>query len=287
MSAGQVAGRENQEAVMGSAEVQGELWGRHPQTWAKFQESQMRPLYDATLDALEPLAGRAVLDAGCGAGLALRLAADRGAVVSGLDASAPLLEVARERTPQAALRTGDIQALPYDDAGFDVVTSFNAIQYAADPATAVAQLARVCRPGGQVAIGVWGDPARCQTEALFARLRSLAPPPPGTPAPLAVSDSGMVESLLEKAGLSVTGGGEAAASFRYADHDQAWTAHATANCVRITSSATSWPPRVTDAPPNGYGARRARSARGGHRALRGRRATVEGSRDGRRSAGRG
>ena len=48
----------------------------------------------------------------------LRLAADRGAVVSGLDASAPLLEVARERTPQAALRTGDIQALPYDDAGF-------------------------------------------------------------------------------------------------------------------------------------------------------------------------
>ena len=52
---------------MGSAEVQGELWGRHPQTWAKFQESQMRPLYDATLDALEPLADRAVLDAGCGA----------------------------------------------------------------------------------------------------------------------------------------------------------------------------------------------------------------------------
>jgi hypothetical protein len=70
--------------------------------------------------------------------------------------------------------------------------------------------------------------ARCQTEALFARLRSLSPPPPGTPAPLAVSDSGVVESLPEKAGLSVTGGGEAAASFRYADHDQAWTAHASA-----------------------------------------------------------
>ena len=38
----------------------------------------------------------------------------------------------------------------------------------------------------------------------------------------------MVESLLEKAGLTVTGGGEATASFRYADHDQAWTAHASA-----------------------------------------------------------
>src|SRR5689334_1711608 len=228
LSAGQVTGRENREAVMGSADVQGELWGRHPQTWATFQESQMRPLYDATLDALEPLAGRALLDAGCGAGLALRLAADRGAAVSGLDASAPLLEVARERSPEASLRTGDIQALPYDDAGFDVVTSFNAIQYAADPAAAVAQLARICRAGGQVAIGVWGDPGRCQTEALFARLRSLAPPPPGTPAPLAVSDPGVVESLLEKAGLTVTGGGETAASFRYADHEQAWTAHASA-----------------------------------------------------------
>jgi cyclopropane fatty-acyl-phospholipid synthase-like methyltransferase len=61
----------------------------------------MRPIYDATLDALEPLADRALLDAGCGAGLALRLAADRGAVVSGLDASAPLLEVARGRLPGA------------------------------------------------------------------------------------------------------------------------------------------------------------------------------------------
>src|SRR6266496_875555 len=76
---------------------------------------------------------------GCRAGLAVRMATDRGAVVSGLDASAPLLEVARGRTPETVLRTGDIQALPYDDDGFDVVMSFNAIQYAADPAAAVAQ----------------------------------------------------------------------------------------------------------------------------------------------------
>jgi hypothetical protein len=92
----------------------------------------------------------------------------------------------------------------------------------------VGELARVCRPGGTVAIGVWGDPARCETEALFARLRSLAPPPPGTPAPLAISDPGVVESLLEKAGLTVTGGEEVPASLGYADHEQAWTAHASA-----------------------------------------------------------
>jgi SAM-dependent methyltransferase len=213
---------------MGSATVQGKLWGRNPQAWAELQEPQMRPIYDATLDALEPVTGKTLLDAGCGAGLVVRLAADRGAAAYGLDASAPLLEIARSRTPAASLRTGDIEALPYDDGSFDIVTSFNAIQYAADPAAAVSELARVCRAGGQVAIGVWGDPARCQTETLFARLRSLAPPPPGTPAPLAVSDHGVVEGLLDKAGLTVTGGGEAPVSFTYSDHDQAWTAHTSA-----------------------------------------------------------
>jgi len=188
----------------------------------------MRPIYDATLDAAGPLTGKSLLDAGCGAGLVVSLAVGRGAVASGLDASAPLLEVARGRTPGASFRTGEIQALPYDDDSFDIVTAFNAIQYATDPAEAVRELARVCRPGGQVAIGVWGDPARCETEALFARLRSLAPPPPGTPAPLAVSDPGMVEGLLEKAGLAVTGGGEVPVGLSYADHDQAWTAHISA-----------------------------------------------------------
>jgi SAM-dependent methyltransferase len=213
---------------MGSADVQGELWGRDPQAWAELQEPQLRPFYEATLDALEPLTGKVLLDAGCGAGLVVRLAADRGATVSGLDASVPLLEVARGRTPSADLRAGEIQALPYDDASFDIVTAFNAIQYASDPSAAVQQLARVCRPGGQVAIGVWADPARCQTEALFARLRSLAPPPPGTPAPLAISDDGVVESLLEKAGMTLAVGGEAAVSLSYADHEEAWIAHTSA-----------------------------------------------------------
>ncbi len=99
---------------MGSAEVQGELWGRDPQTWANFQEPQMRPLYDATLDALEPLAGRALLDAGCGAGLALRLRGrpGRGRVGAGRVRAAarggarphPAGGPAHRRHPGAALR---------------------------------------------------------------------------------------------------------------------------------------------------------------------------------------
>jgi SAM-dependent methyltransferase len=210
---------------MGSAQAQSELWGRHAEIWSNTLEQQMRPLFVATMRALEPLRGKKLLDAGCGAGLALSEAAARGAHVWGLDATEPLLAVARRRIPSANLRQGDIQDMPFVNETFDAVTAFNSIQYATDPAVAVAELARVCRSGGTVAIGIWGDPRRCETEGLFGRLRSLAPPPPGTPAPLACSEAGVVEELLVKAGLQPQGGAEVPTSFLFGDLDQAWTAH--------------------------------------------------------------
>lgn len=213
---------------MGSAEVQGELWGRNPQAWADGAENAMHGLYEAALDALEPVHGLSHLDAGCGAGLALQLSAARGATVTGLDASAGLLAFARTRLADADLRVGEIEELPFAEASFDLVTAFNSIQYAVNPAQAVAELGRVCRPGGRVAIGVWGDPSRCETEALFSRLRSLAPPPPGAPAPLAISDSGIVEGLLSAAGLHVNGGAEVPVALEFADIDQAWDRHSAA-----------------------------------------------------------
>jgi SAM-dependent methyltransferase len=213
---------------MGSADTQGELWGRNPEAWAAGSERAMQVLYEATLHALAPLDGLSHLDAGCGAGLALELSAARGATVTGLDASAGLLAFARTRLPGADLRLGEIEELPFAANSFDVVTAFNAIQYADTPARAVAELARVCRPGGRVAIGLWGDPAQCETAALFARLRSLAPPPPGTPAPLDVSDAGVTELLLTDAGLQLNGGGEVPVPLQFDDLEQAWVRHSAA-----------------------------------------------------------
>ena len=213
---------------MGSAQVQGQLWGRHPEIWSTTLEQKMRPFFLTTLEAIGPLDGATMLDVGCGAGQAICDAAAKGATVSGLDASAALLAIAARRTPAADLRQGDIEALPFEDDTFDVVTAFNSIQYAVDPVTAVAEIARVSRHGARVAIGVWGDPQRCETDALFARLRSLAPPPPGTPVPLGCSDPGVVEGLLSKAGMTAHGGGTVAFPIAFESMDEAWRAHTSA-----------------------------------------------------------
>jgi SAM-dependent methyltransferase len=211
---------------MGSADVQGRLWGAAPRDWAEVAEPLSRPLHEATLAALLPLAGLRLLDVGCGAGLALTLAAGHGARVTGLDAAGPMIDVARERLPESDLRVGDLQDMPFDDGAFDVVTAFNSVQYAAEPMEAVAELARVTRPGGRVAIGVWADPTRCDTEVLFQRIRALAPPPPGAQAPLAISEPGVVEELLAHAGLVQaapgTGSGEVSCPFVYPNLATAW-----------------------------------------------------------------
>ena len=79
---------------MGSADAQGALWGAAARDWAELAEPHQIPFYEAALDGLACADGMRLLDAGCGAGLALSLAAARGAVVSGLDASGGLLEIA-------------------------------------------------------------------------------------------------------------------------------------------------------------------------------------------------
>lgn len=85
----------------------GPRWGSRPDDWAATEEQQL-PTYDEAIRRLELAPGRRVLEVGCGSGVFLRAAADRGAVVTGLDASAALLERARARVPEADLRHGDL-----------------------------------------------------------------------------------------------------------------------------------------------------------------------------------
>ena len=186
-----------------SGEANGRIWGLRAGDWSRIQEGQCAPAYHAVFDKAVVGSETRVLDAGCGAGMALRLAADLGAAVSGIDASAALLEVARGRLPDATLAHGDLEELPFEDDAFDVVTGFNSFQYAADPVTALREARRVTRPGGKVFIMTWGDPAGMEAAALVAALKPLMPPPPpGAAGPFALSEPGKLEELAAKAGLT-------------------------------------------------------------------------------------
>ena len=181
-------------AANGSAQVQGELWSPRARDWAEVQEHNMSPVYRAVLDLVHAGPGVSVLEVGCGGGTALRLAADRGADVTALDAAAGMVEQARRRVPGADIRVGDLQFLPYEDATFDVVMGFNSFQYAADPAAALADAGRVLRTGGLIAVMVWGPADECDLALHLREIGSLLPPPPpGAPGPFALSEPGALQ----------------------------------------------------------------------------------------------
>jgi ubiquinone/menaquinone biosynthesis C-methylase UbiE len=103
--------------------------------------------------------GMEVLDVACGSGNATIPAARAGARVTGLDVSADLLALARERCADAMVEIdwveGDAQELPFGDAGFDRVLSTFGHMFAPDHERAAAELRRVCRPGGAIAVACW------------------------------------------------------------------------------------------------------------------------------------
>lgn len=207
---------------MGTAQVQGALWGARAQAWAELQETAFEPLYREALAAARVGEGTAVLDVGCGSGLALAVAQSMGARASGLDASEALIEIARSRAPGADVRVGELEALPFADGAFDVATGFNAFQYAADRVNALRQARRVLRPDGRLVAAVWGQPEQCQMAPYLAALGPLMPPPPpGAPGPWALSPPGALEDLAAEAGLEPVSAGVATCVFRFADEETA------------------------------------------------------------------
>ncbi|GAA1233045.1 class I SAM-dependent methyltransferase [Kitasatospora nipponensis] len=102
------------------------------------------------------VAGRRILDAGCGSGPLFAALRERGAVVSGFDASAGMLELARRRLGDGAdLRVADLGGpLPYPDDAFDDVTAGLVLHYLEDWGPALAELRRVLKPGGRLIASV-------------------------------------------------------------------------------------------------------------------------------------
>jgi SAM-dependent methyltransferase len=218
---------------MGSATVQGQLWGKHAENFATYLEQVGLPLYGAVLDAARVTHGTRLLDAGCGAGLLALLASLRGARVTALDASAALLAIVRARIPQAEVREGDLEALPFADASFDAVAAVNSVFYAADMGAAMSELVRCVQPGGRVVVTAWGPPERCEfLSAVLPALGPLMPPPPPGAEPghpvLTLSEPGALATVLERAGLRVVEEGETACPFVFPNAEVSWRANASA-----------------------------------------------------------
>jgi SAM-dependent methyltransferase len=131
-----------------------EGWGRKASDFASLSETHNCREYIFVHHRLGVDTGDRLLDVACGSGLAIELARLRGAQCAGIDASARLVEIARFRNSESDIRVGDMHDLPWEDASFDVVTSFRGI-WGTTP-DAVTEIYRVLRPGGRLGLTVWG-----------------------------------------------------------------------------------------------------------------------------------
>jgi SAM-dependent methyltransferase len=135
-------------------ELADEGWGRKAADFATLAEPANCREYVAIHHRLAVGRGDRLIDIACGSGLAVELAGVRGADCAGIDASPRLVAIARDRNPGADLRAGDMHALPWEDASFDVATSFRGI-WGTTP-EALTEIHRVLVPGGRVGLTVWG-----------------------------------------------------------------------------------------------------------------------------------
>jgi SAM-dependent methyltransferase len=102
--------------------------------------------------AAERIAGKDVLDAGCGEGYGAAMLAERAASVVGVDLEREVIEHAAVRYPSVRFETGDLATLGFDDGSFDAVITFQVIEHLQSPRGFVAECARVLRPGGLIVL---------------------------------------------------------------------------------------------------------------------------------------
>lgn len=197
-----------------------ELKERHAAMWgsAPFERiaHTLAEMHRSIVAAVDGAPGDRWLDVGCGTGELVFMAVETGAEVTGADLAPVLVETARrqaaERGVAATFEVADVEVLPYADASFDIVTSSVGAIFAPNHREAAAELARVCRPGGRLALTAWSSAG--EVDEFFRIIGSYAPPPPeGAGVAAAWGEPGYAESLLGDAfDVTVT------------EHDTPWQA---------------------------------------------------------------
>jgi SAM-dependent methyltransferase len=201
-------------------------------TWSspgRRYEEISRTISDGIEHAVSRLAvaqGERVLDAACGTGWASRSIATsvEGARVTGLDIASGLLEAARARANREGLSIdyvlGDAEKMPFPDCSFDAVISTFGVMFSPKPEAVAADLARVVRRGGRLALATWASEGTVLD--LFKVMKPYLPPPldPAPPSPFAWGDRERVKALLGSSfDLAFE---EGITTFRIPDAERAW-----------------------------------------------------------------
>jgi SAM-dependent methyltransferase len=163
---------------------------RQQATWASGDFAEIAtlivPVAERLSDAADLRAGSAVLDVACGSGNAALAAARLGCVVTGIDYVPALLDRGRERAAAERVavdfRHGDAEEIPFADASFDATVSVVGSMFAPDQRRAAAELVRVTRPGGTIALASW-TPDGFVGE-MFGAVAAHVPPPAGLASPM-------------------------------------------------------------------------------------------------------
>ncbi|MCF4140541.1 SAM-dependent methyltransferase [Streptomyces sp. Tue 6430] len=216
--------------------------GARARDWSEIQERMLVPLYEAVYERLGVGSGTRLLGLGCGSGLALLMAASRGAALTGVETRSPeRLALARQRlTPEAGgtragngTRAADSTRLvagpPGDPADaqrppYNLVTAFEPIGCLAGDAEGLGELLAAATPlaerGAPVVLVGWGPPERCATSSVLRVATRLADPlrAAGSWRPALRDD---LEEVAQRAGLRPDGSGRVACPFGYAGVDSA------------------------------------------------------------------
>ena len=225
----------------GSARLQSDLWSARARDYADVQEPTFLPLYESVRAHPELARVTSLLDVGCGPGLAAQTFGKTIRTIAGVDATEAFIKIARARLPGGDFRVAEMETLPHADESFDVVTGFNAFQYAASPVNALREARRVAAPGGVIVAAVWGLPETCDAaEHLKALGALLPPPPPGAPGPFALSDEAKLKALAVDAGLTPIAVADVDCPWAYPDLDTALRGMLSAGPVERAIRASSY-----------------------------------------------
>ena len=184
-----------------------EGWERAANGYDRLVGSVTRRLNADVLAAAEVGPGVDLLEIGCGPGHLAGESATAGARAVGLDVAEAMLARARDNYPALAIQRGSAEELPFPDDRFDAVVGNLVILHLARPEAAVAEAARVLRPGGRLVLTTWDVAERCRLlglmlEALTVAGASTPTSIPSGPAFFRFADDSSFTSLLSGAGFS-------------------------------------------------------------------------------------